>query len=273
MRVSRSGYYDWLKRCKEPSPRSRAGFIISEFLRRLHSKHRGWYGSRRLRIALREDYGILAGRNRVRRLMRENHLYSRRPRQYKRTTNSNHRRPVAPNRLARNFTASSPNRVWVGDITYIKTDEGWLYLSVLMDLFSRRVIGWSMSCSLERKLCLDALDMAVKRRKPAPGLVHHSDRGCQYASCDYQDKLRRWKMNCSMSRAGDCLDNAVAESFFATIKSELLYRARYRTFKEARDAIFEYIEIYYNRVRYHSANGYRSPEQAELEYYALRQSA
>lgn len=205
--------------------------------------------------------------------MHENHLYTRRPKRYKRTTNSNHKRPTAPNRLARNFKTSAPNQVWVGDITYIRTKQGWLYLSVLLDLFSRRIVGWSMSRSLERKLCLDALEMAVRRRRPEPGLIHHSDRGCQYASSDYQEKLQSWQMVCSMSRTGDCWDNAVAESFFATLKSELLYRIRFDTTQEAKDAIFEYIEIYYNRERYHSVNGYRTPEQTEREYLVLRKAA
>lgn len=273
MNVSRSGFYDWQRRRECPSPRNRASLTITDFLRRLHHKHRGWYGSRRLRRALRDDYGVLVGRNRVRRLMQEGHLCTRRPKRYKKTTDSSHKMPTAPNRLNRNFSTSAPNQVWVGDITYIRTKQGWLYLSVLLDLFSRRVVGWSMSCSLERKLCLDTLEMAVRRRNPKPGLIHHSDRGCQYASADYQDKLASKQIVCSMSRAGDCWDNAVAESFFATLKSELLYRARFETVQEAREAIFEYIEIYYNRERYHSVNGYRTPEQAEREYRMPKKAA
>lgn len=218
---------------------------------------------------LEEDYGVKAGRNRVRRLMRESGTQARKRKAFRRTTNSNHKWPVAPDLLKRNFQVDAPDRAWVGDITYVKTHEGWLYLAVILDLFSRRVVGWSMSSSLERRLCLDAVEMAIQKRQPKPGLIHHSDRGCQYASHDYREKLSKHKIRSSMSRKGDCWDNAVAESFFGTLKSEALFNKTYANREEATVAIFEYIEVYYNRQRQHSAVGYKTPEQSEQHYYQL----
>ena len=274
LQVSRSGFYDWVHRKEKPSRRETANRLISNLLRRLQKKHRGWYGSRRMIRGLAEEYGIQAGRNRVRRLMRESGTQPRRRRAFRKTTNSNHKWPVAPDPLRRNFVVDAPNKVWMGDSTYVKTQEGWLYLAVILDLFSRRVVGWSMSSSLERRICLDALDMAIRQRQPEPGLIHHSDRGCQYASHDYREKLSEHKILSSMSRntrkrVPDCWDNAVVESFFGTLKSEAFFNKTHGNREEATMAIFEYIEVYYNRQRQHSAVGYQTPEESEQLYYQL----
>ena len=194
-------------------------------------------------------------------------------RRFRRTTDSTHQHPVAPNLLDRRFTTDAPDKVWVTDITYIWTDEGWLYLAAILDLYSRRVVGWALDESLERHLAIDALRMAVDARAPLPGLVHHSDRGVQYACDDYQKALATRGLVCSMSRKGDCWDNAVAESFFATLKAELVYLTRYRTRAEARASIFEYIEIFYNRQRRHSGLGYVSPATFETAALLAKKAA
>lgn len=259
--VSRSGYYDWRRSTAATllTPRQTANEAIRKALRRIHAKENGWCGYRRMRSLLAQEDGFIISKGRTRRLMRVEQLVNRRPKRYKVTTDSNHNDPITPNVLNRNFTTDAPNKAWVGDITYIRTHEGWLYLAVLVDLYSRRVVGWSMSLSLDRQLCLDALDMAVRDRNPAPGLIHHSDRGCQYTSFDYRAALEDHNFVCSMSRRGNCWDNAVAESFFATLKSEVLYRRTLATRKEARAVIFEYLESYYNRKRLHSTLNYKSP--------------
>jgi putative transposase len=205
--------------------------------------------------------------------MRENGLRGRRRRRFRHTTDSNHAMPIAPNTLARNFTAEAPNEVWVTDITYIWTREGWLYLAAILDLYSRRVVGWSMSERMTRQLVLDALSMAVRARTPPVGLLHHSDRGSQYASADYRAALVAAGMQCSMSRKGDCWDNAVAESFFSTLKAELVHEADWATRVEARTAIFEYLEVFYNRRRRHSSIGYVSPVAFELSYEQAQMAA
>jgi transposase InsO family protein len=195
--------------------------------------------------------------------MREEGLEGQRKRRFRVTTDSRHSHPVAANELNRNFTASAPNKIWVTDITYIWTREGWMYLAAILDLFSRRVVGWSMDSSIDRTLALDALAMALKTRRPEPGLLHHSDRGVQYASLDYQSQLRDGGIICSMSRKGDCWDNAVAESFFSTLKAELVHRTDYVSRSQARASVFEYIEAFYNGRRRHSALGYVSPVEHE----------
>jgi transposase InsO family protein len=195
--------------------------------------------------------------------MREEGIEGQRKRRFRVTTDSRHSLPVAANRLNRNFTASAPNKIWVTDITYIWTREGWIYLAAILDLFSRRVVGWSMDSSLDRTLTLDALGMALRTRCPEPGLLHHSDRGVQYASADYQSQLRERSIICSMSRKGDCWDNAVAESFFSTLKAELVQRTDYVSRSQARASVFEYIEVFYNGRRRHSALGYVSPVEHE----------
>ena len=198
--------------------------------------------------------------------MRQHGIAAEKKRKFIRTTDSNHSLPVAPNRLDQCFQADKPDSVWTADITYIWTGQGWLYLAVVIDLFSRRIVGWSMAPSLERTLVVDALQMAIAARNPAEGLIHHSDRGSQYASHDYQKLLRKNKMVTSMSRRGNCYDNAPTESWFATLKREPVYRTSYATHAEARQNIFEYIEVWYNRQRKHSAIGYKSPVAYEEQW-------
>jgi putative transposase len=260
--VSKAGYYAW--RGRPASTRARRDtslrFRVVAFHRQSHER----YGSRPILHDLR-DAGERVSRKRVMRLMREAKICGKRSRAYRVTTESNHRKPVADNVLDRRFDPREialPNRTWAGDITYIRTREGWLYLAVVLDLFSRRVIGWSMSHRLESRLVLDALQMAVGRRRPGGGILSHSDRGVQYASEAVQRFYERNDMVCSMSRKGNCWDNAVVESFFATLKRELgdpIFASR----EEARSILFEYIEIWYNRQRRHSTLGYVSPERFE----------
>jgi transposase InsO family protein len=203
------------------------------------------------------------GRKRIARLMRVQGLRARPRRRYRTTTDARHGLPVAPNLLARRFAVAQPNTAWVTDMTYIWTPQGWLYLAVIIDLFSRRVVGWSMSDRIDRQLALDALRMALAQRRPPRGLIHHSDRGSQYASADYQQVLAAYGIRASMSRRGDCWDNAVAESFFASLKLELVYQVQWPSRAAARTAIFEYLELFYNRRRRHSSLGYLSPAEFE----------
>lgn len=258
--VSRSGYYAFCHR--RPSLRRQQDQALGAQIQAIHQQSRGTYGRPRVQAVLRSQ-GIKTSSKRVGRLMKQQGLHARRPRRYRRTTDSSHALPVAPNVLARAFWAQAPNQAWVGDITFIPTAQGWLYLAVLLDLFSRRVVGWSMSETIDRALCLSALQMAMQDRDPAPGLVHHTDRGSQYASGEYQTALLLFGLVGSMSRKGNCWDNAVAESFFATLKTELCHDRRFATRAEARQAIFEYIEVFYNRERLHSSLDYRSPTQYE----------
>lgn len=260
LEVSVSGYYAWLGR--GPSEREMDDARLIDKIRDIFEAFDGVYGVRRIHRQLIAD-GERCSRNRVARLMRRCGLKARRTKKYRVTTDSKHSFPVAENLLDREFFCSSPNQVWSSDITYIWTQEGWLYLAAVIDLHSRMVVGWSMSERLDRGLVLDALSMAVGRRKPKPGLIHHSDRGSQYASDDYQKALAKQGMRCSMSRKGDCWDNAVAESFFSTLKTERVHHRLYRSRDEARRDIFEYIEVFYNRVRLHSTLGYLSPAQFE----------
>jgi transposase InsO family protein len=227
-----------------------------------HHASRGTYGSPRLHRELTEC-GHTVGRHRVARLMRENALQGKRRRRFRNTTQSNHRYPVAENALARRFEVNQPNAAWVTDITYVWTWEGWLYLCVILDLYSRRVVGWAMSERIDQALTLTALQMALQARVPGAGLLHHSDRGSQYAAHAYRDMLGEHGIVCSMSRKGNCWDNAVAESFFATLKVELVYDSVFPTRSRATAAIFEYIEAFYNRVRRHSFLGYVSPVDFE----------
>lgn len=193
-----------------------------------------------------KDKGHNCGIKRVTRIMRDNNIRSKVKKKFKATTNSNHNYPVQPNLLEQNFKCDAPNKIWTTDITYILTDEGWLYLAVVLDLYSRMIIGWSMDKTMARKLTMDALAMAYWQRKPIKGLIHHSDRGSQYASHDYQDMLKNYGMTCSMSKRGDCYDNAVTESFFHTLKTELIFGKKYNTREEAKSDIFKYIELFYN---------------------------
>lgn len=260
--VSRSGYYAWHKR--PISARKMADQELSQQIKEIYQHSRQTYGSPRIHAELTEK-GVRCGRKRVARLMRQAALCARQRGKFKViTTDSAHNYPVARNLLEQNFNASRPNEKWSGDITYIPTAQGWLYLAVILDLYSRHIVGWAMSDSLERHLVIAALQMAIQRRQPPPGLLHHSDRGSQYASDDYQAVLTQAQMQASMSRAGNCYDNAPMESFFGTLKTELIHHCHYQTKAEAKTAIFEYIEVFYNRIRRHSALGYQSPVNFEL---------
>lgn len=265
--VSRSGFYAWLKR--EESERSRVDRELTGEIRLIHQGSRGTYGSPRIHRQLRRQ-GIGCGRHRVARLMQKSGIQGRARRRFRiRTTDSNHSYPIAPNRVGRDFTARRPNELWVADITYIPTDEGWLYLASIVDVFSRMVVGWAMESHLKSSLVQSALRMALDRRRPARGLVHHSDQGRQYAAKEFQDLLRAHGLICSMSRRGDCYDNALQESFFHTLKVEHVHHQRFATRREARISIFEYLEVFYNRERMHSALNYLSP----AEFEALSQAA
>ena len=256
MEVSQSAYYDWLQRPQ--SARSLEDGRLGEKVRESHRKSRGAYGARRIREDLMEDNETIS-RMRVGRLMKQHGLQSKTRRKFKATTNSNHGRPVAPNVLERKITVERPDQVYAGDITYIPTDEGWLYLAVFIDLYSRAIVGWAMSERMPAELVNDALLMATWKRKPGKGLVVHSDRGSQYASELYQKTLKEHGFICSMSRKGNCWDNAPSESFFHTLKTELTHHRRYQTREEAKQEIFEYIEVFYNRHRRHSTIGYQTP--------------
>jgi transposase InsO family protein len=266
LKLSPSGYYAWCGRVVSAREIGDARFI--DKIRNIYDATSGVYGVRRIYRQLLAD-GENCSVNRVARLMRKCGLRAKRRRKYQVTTDSKHSFPVAENLLDREFFSAGPNQVWASDITYIWTQEGWLYLAAVIDLHSRMVVGWSMSERIDRSLVLDALSMAVGRRKPGPGLIHHSDRGIQYASNDYQAALKRHEMLCSMSHKGDCWDNAVAESFFSTLKTERVHHRLYRSRAEARRDIFEYIEVFYNRVRLHSTLGYLSPALFECRALAI----
>lgn len=261
LEVSRSGFYGWLKVSK--SKRDVANDALLEKIVRVHTRSRKTYGCRRVHMALRSR-GELCSRNRVARLMSRYGLRSKTSRKFRATTNSKHNLPVAANVLGRQFVVGNANRAWVSDITYIPTEEGWLYLATVMDLYSRKVVGWSMDERMTRGLVSDALRMAIRQRNPMPGLIHHSDRGIQYASNDYQKLLSQHGMVCSMSKKGDCWDNAVMESFYGSMKTECTHHRHYHSRSEARRDIFHYIEIFYNSERIHSTLGYRSPAEFEL---------
>lgn len=264
LNVTRAGYYAWRKRQQAPPGpgEARREELIGR-IRGAHEQSRGTYGSPRVYHELKAQ-GVAVSENTVAKLMREEGIRSKVKRRFKvRTTDSVHEHPVAPNLLDRDFAAAAPDRKWATDITYVATDQGWLYLAVVLDLCSRKVVGWAMADHLRTELCADALDMALKRRRPGPGLVHHSDRGVQYACGQYRDLLRSQGIECSMSRTGDCYDNAVVESFFKTLKAELVYHEHYATREQARRSVFEYVEVFYNRKRLHSSLGYVSPEQFE----------
>jgi len=265
LRVSRSGYYAW--RVRRPSDRALEDERLRPKVVEAFKIGRGTYGSPRVLGEL-IDQGFDVGRRRIARLMRELGLRGLSPRKFRVTTDSDHEHPIAQNVLDRNFEAQRPNEKWVTDITYIWTSEGWLYLATVMDLYSRRIVGWSTADHMRTELCLDALGMALKQRTNIEGLVHHSDRGVQYASDRYRAALNAERIECRMSRRANCWDNAVAESFFHTLKTEWIYHAHYKTRREARLAIFEYIEGFYNTERRHSSLDYRSPEEYEREALA-----
>jgi putative transposase len=263
LEVSPAGYYAW--RSRPQSQRSVDNRDLVDDIRRVHWNTSGRYGSPRIHEELKAQ-GRGVSRGRIERLMRQHGIRAimARPRRV-RTTDSRHDLPIAPNLLNRNFTADAPNRIWLADITYVETDQGWLYLATVMDLYSRKIVGWAMADHLRADLPLAALKMAISAQRPAPGLIHHSDRGVQYASADYRKVIQSAGLKPSMSRKADCYDNAPMESFFHTLKTELVHHRQYATRKEATRDIFAYIEGFYNRIRRHSAIGYISPIEMELK--------
>lgn len=256
--VSTQGYHQWHVRSPRREERRQKERELKDKVRMAHAKGRRTYGRVRVTRELRSD-GISVGEKRVGRLMREEGLRAKAAKKFKATTNSKHSQPVAPNTLNRDFSATAPNQKWVGDITYIWTEEGWLYLAVVIDLFSRKAVGWSIQSRMTAELVCNALQMAIRRRGKAAGTLCHFDRGSQYASDLFQALLRQNGFTCSMSRKGNCWDNAVAESFFHSLKVEAIYGETFRTRDEARRAVFDWIECFYNTNRRHSALGYLSP--------------
>ena len=268
LQVSRQGYYAFVGR--PPSARAGRDRALMEVVDQVHTKSGETYGSPRVRQELRR-VGLRVGKSRVERAMRSLGLCARPRRRFRVTTAANPRHAVEPNVLNREFSAERPNQRWVTDISYVWTDEGWCYLAVIIDLFSRAVVGWALDATLSTALPLAALDMALRRRRPDTlGLLHHSDRGCQYTSQEYRAELAAHGLDVSMSRKGNCWDNAVAESFFSTIKAELIRRRRWQNRLELRSAVFEYIEVFYNRRRLHSSLGYRPPAEFENDYNAAQ---
>jgi len=273
--VSSSGFYAWRERRETPGKRQQADRVMGERISTLFAHSRQTYGSPRIHASL-QSQGVACARKRVARLMCEQGLVARKRRGSCQTTDSRHKLPIAPHYLQRRFAVAEikgRDCVWCGDISYVPTAQGWLYLATIVDLFSRRVVGWAMNESLERGLVLRALRMAIEQRRPAAGLLHHSDRGSQYASADCQKLLKENQMVCSMSRKGNCWDNAPVESFFSTLKTELIHRRQFATRGEAYSAIFEYIEVFYNRRRIHSSLGFLSPEQYEQHHARLVQKS
>ncbi len=264
LQVAASGYYAWLKRPECARARENRALVVE--IRAAHERSRRDYGSPRITHELREA-GRRCGENRIARLMRVHGIRAKRVRRWRATTQSNHRLPVATNTLDRQFSVSRPNQVWAADISYLWTEEGWVYLAVVLDLYSRAVVGWAMAPYLTAQLATKALEMALARRNPARGLLHHSDRGVQYAAHDYQRLLAHHGITCSMSRKGNCWDNACVESFFSTLKLEHVYHHRYVTREQAKHDVFGWIELTYNRQRRHSKLGYRSPAEFERMGY------
>lgn len=263
LRINRSSYYAWKKR--KPSQRNQTNQALLDEIRRIHRLFRKSYGSPRVCAQLRKQ-GYVCNKKRVARLMRQDGIKVLRKRHKVVTTNSKHSFPIASNVLNRDFQADRPNQKWVADITYVPTDEGWLYLAGILDLFSRRIVGWEMSSHIDAKLVENALRMALYQRQPGKGLLHHSDRGVQYASHQIRDILIANHIQVSMSGKGNCYDNAVIESFWGTMKNEWVHHQKYRTRSQARTDIFSYIEGFYNTVRLHSALGYLSPNEFEAKF-------
>lgn len=261
LKVSRSAYYAWFD--STPSPRQLERQQLADKVKEIFWDHARNYGARRIRHAMQAQ-GFVIRRRRVSKLMKSQGLYCKTKRKFKATTDSRHTLPIAPNLLARDFSALAPDQKYVGDITYIWTQEGWLYLATVIDLFSRKIVGWAMQDHMKAELVNEALLMAIWRRKPERGLLWHTDRGAQYASQSHRDILGLHGITQSMSRKGNCWDNSVAESFFKTLKTELTRHINYKTKDQAKQSIFEYIEVYYNRRRSHSANNYLTPEAFEM---------
>ncbi len=270
--VSPSGYYRWRK--SPVSNQKIENKKLQELIKDLYSQHEGMAGSPMITADLRENPDFLnISRNRVARHMKKMGLKCKTVKKFVVTTDSKHTEPVAPNLLDRQFTVPAPDMVYVTDITYLKVGRRWHYLTVFIDLFSRLVVGWDLSESLERHSAIRALNKAILKRRPSPGLMIHSDRGVQYASSDFRAVLKKQVFIQSMSRKGNCWDNAVAESFFHTIKTQMIHHCKFQNAAEAEQAIFNYIEVYYNRRRKHSTNGYKSPAQYELEWWNNRKAA
>ena len=265
LEASPSGYYDWQERRLCPGPRALENQALAKEITQLHQASRKTYGSPRILMELRKK-GARHGRARVCRIMQQEGLCGRQKGRYHvQTTNSNHDQPIAPNLLAQAPKATAPNQIWVADITYIKIPEGCLFVAAILDLYSRRIVGWAMSQRIDTALVLEALSMALLHRNPPPSLLFHSDRGVQYASGDYRRALAQADLVASMSRKGNCYDNAAMESFWSTLKLELVYRRDFTSQSQARNEIFNYIEAFYNRQRSHSALGYLSPVDFELQ--------
>jgi len=262
LEISENGYYNWRKRGK--SQRKRDDEQLTERIEDAYYQNRGHYGSPRIHVELK-DQGIYCGRKRVARLMQEHGLSARKKKRKLRTTDSNHDLPIAPNLLEQDFTADAPDKKWMSDFTYLETREGWLFLAGVLDAYSRKIVGWSMSERHDTELVQTALRMALLQRQPGAELIHHSDRGSEYASRCYQSLLREHHIQISMSKKGDCYDNAVIESFWATLKKECLGTDIFSSRDEAKTAVFEYIETYYNRKRKHSSLGYLSPARYEKQ--------
>jgi len=269
LEVTESGYYQWRK--NKMSFHDLEDERLLKSIREIHAENRECYGSPRIHAELRER-GENCSRKRVARLMKENGLQAKHKRKFKATTDSNHRMPIAPNLLEQNFTALEPNRVWTADISYCWTLEGWIYLAVVLDMYSRKIVGWAMDKRMTRELVIKAFLMAYWARKPKAGLIHHSDKGSQYASYDFQNTLKNLGVIQSMSGKGNCFDNAITETFFHSLKTELMLGRVFKTREEARNAIFEYIEVFYNRKRRHSTLGYCSPVNFE-RYWEMKKVA
>ncbi len=261
--VSASGYYDWLKR--SPSKRETENRELDGHINRVYHQHSGRYGYRRIYVELLEQGLFFGSRERIRRRLRHLGLKAIHKRKFKSTTDSNHNKPIAPNHLEQNFTMTRLDEAWVGDITYIRVGQKWLYLAVVIDLYSRRVVGWSMDKRMKAELVCNALKMALHNRNYPKGVIMHTDRGSQYCSKDYQRLIKNHNFICSMSGKGNCYDNAVCESFFHTLKVELVHQRNYETREQAKQSIFWYIEAYYNRVRRHSGIDYKSPIDFEYQ--------
>ncbi len=269
MKVSRSGYYNWLNR--PISNRDKENKELTEMIIEIFLQNRNVYGTRRIAKILTQK-SVFISRNRIGKLMANANLSCKTKRKFKVTTDSKHDKPISPNLLNREFNVTQPDKYWVGDITYIPTKKGWLYLATVIDLYSRQIVGWSMADNMRSKLVNDALTMALFQRKPKKGLIWHTDRGSQYASQSHRSILKDHKITQSMSRKGDCWDSVVAESFFHTLKTELTNHYQFENQQEAKNVIFEYIEVFYNRIRIHSANNYLAPVEFEKQNKYLKKS-
>lgn len=267
LKVNRASYYHWIS---SGSIIKKVDVKLNELVESIFIQGNNTYGTRRIQDRLLLNFGLIVSRKRISNIMKELKLKVKMKRRYKNTTDSNHNLPIAPNILNRDFYASNPNEKYVGDITYISTGEGWLYLATVIDLYSRKVVGWSMDDTMKVSLVNDALNMAIRHRKPKQGLVWHTDRGSQYASYSHKDLLENHNIVQSMSRKGNCWDNAVAESFFKSLKNELVYQTYFYTKKQAKLEIFKYIELFYNRVRSHSYLNGLSPVEFEEKIEMLQ---